>query len=233
MPRTIFVTGGSRGIGRAVVERFAKAGEQVFFCYLKNQEAAHHLCETYPNVHAIQGDVTSKEALEKAIRIAGDIDVLIPNAGIAWQGVIQDMKEEEWDHLFSVNVKGSFLAIQVALPGFLHKQKGCIVTVSSMWGITGASCEAAYAASKAAIIGFSKSLAKELAPSGIRVNCVAPGATDTDMLQHLNPQDLIDETPLGRLGTPQDIANAVYFLASEEASFITGQVLSPNGGWVI
>ena len=166
----------------------------------------------------------------------GPVDVLVNNAGIAEQKVFADITEQDWDRMFATNVKGMYLCAQAVLSDFLQKQSGAIVNLSSVWGITGASCEVHYSAAKAAVIGFTKALAKELAPSGVRVNCVAPGVIDTDMNAALAEEALAvlrEETPLGAIGTPEQVAEAIYFLAGEGAGFITGQVLSPNGGFVI
>jgi 3-oxoacyl-[acyl-carrier protein] reductase len=166
----------------------------------------------------------------------GPVELLVNNAGIAGYELFQDVTDELWDRYMGVNLNGARHAIQAVLPHMLHEKRGCIVNISSMWGLRGASCEVAYAATKAAVVGLTKSLALELAPSGIRVNCVAPGYIETDMVRVLGEETkamLVEETPIGRLGRPEDIAHAVSFLASEKASFITGQVLTADGGFIV
>ena len=177
-------------------------------------------------------DRMTKEVLHQF----GHIDVLINNAGIAQQKLFTDVTETEWERLFCVNVTGVFHCCQAVMPGMIRRQRGKILNLSSIWGMTGASCEVAYSAAKAAVIGLSKALAKEVGPSGITVNCVAPGVIDTQMNASLDDETragLREETPLGVLGKPEDVANLLFFLASEQADFITGQVISPNGGFVI
>ena len=173
---------------------------------------------------------------EQVVHQFGHLDALICNAGISYTGLLQDMTVSQWDELFAVHVRGAFLATRAFLPGMISRQSGSILYVSSMWGQVGASCEAAYSACKAALIGLGKALAKEAGPSGVRVNCLCPGVIQTDMLREYSQEDLrilADDTPLCRLGTPQDVARAAFFLSSQDASFITGQVLGVNGGFVI
>lgn len=235
---SVFITGGSRGIGAACVRAFAEAGRPAAFTYSARRDKAEALAaET--GALALCADSADRDAVESAVKTAreslGAIDTVVCNAGIAQQKLFQDITDDEWLTMLNVNLMGAVRTIRAALPDMLHRQKGSVVIVSSMWGERGASCESHYAASKAALIGLSKSLALELGPSGIRVNCVAPGVIDTDMVQVLGPEvlhDLAEQTPLGRLGTPQDIANAVAFLVSEKASFITGQVLTVDGAFV-
>ena len=230
---TIVITGGSRGIGAAAVELFAAQGHQVYFLYEKNHEAAHAVAEK-TGARAICCDVADKAAVEAAFRQIGDVDILICNAGIMHFAPINLMQEDEWDRIFAVNVKGIYNCVNAALPSFLQKQSGCIITVSSMWGQVGASCEAAYSATKGAVIALTKALAKELGPSGIRVNCVAPGVILTDMCANLEPEilaGLAEEAPVGRNGKPEDVAKAMEYLA--DASFVTGQVLAVNGGFIM
>ena len=232
MPNVV-ITGGSRGIGAAAVERFAARGDRVYFLYEKNHAAAQSVCEK-TGATAICCDVADKAAVEAAFRQIGDVDILICNAGICHTGLMSMMEESQWDRLFSVNVKGIYNCVNAAMPAFLRKHSGSIVTVSSMWGQVGASCEAAYSATKGAVIALTKALAKELGPSGIRVNCVAPGVILTDMCRDVDPailDEMAEENPVGRNGTPMDVANAMIYLA--DAEFITGQVLPVNGGYVI
>ena len=230
---TVVITGGSRGIGAAAVERFASRGHKVFFLYEKNHEAAEEVAKK-TGATAICCDVADGKAVKAAFAQIGDVDVLICNAGVMWFGLMSLMDEDAWDRIFNVNVKGIYNCVNAAMPAFLNKHAGSIVTVSSMWGQVGASCEAAYSATKGAIIALTKALAKELGPSGIRVNCVAPGVILTDMCASVDPEilaEMAEETPVGRNGTPMDVARAIGYLA--EAEFITGQVLPVNGGYVI
>ena len=232
---TIVITGGSRGIGAAAVELFAQKGHKVYFLYEKNHDAAREVAAR-TGATPIWCDVADSDAVWAAFNTIPDVDVLILNAGICHYGLMQDMPEQEWDRLFAVNVKGMYLCVNAAMPKFLKKQKGCIITVSSMWGQVGASCEVHYSASKAALIGMTQALAKEVGPSGIRVNCIAPGVIETDMNAHLDEEtmaSLSEETPLMRIGKPEEVARTALFLCSEGASFITGQVLGVNGGFII
>ena len=244
MKKTVFITGASRGIGRAAALCFAKNDYKVAICYNKNEAAAN---EVLAEINALGGsaavfkaDVSDMaeicNATQNARKAFGTIDVLINNAGIAQQKVFSDITEEDWDDMFDINVKGMFNTCKCVLDDMIDKKQGKIINISSIWGIAGASCEVHYSAAKAAVIGFTKALAKELAPSGICVNCVAPGVIKTDMLSSFDEStlsSLAEETPLGRLGTPEDIAETLLFLASDKADFITGQVISPNGGFVI
>ena len=230
---TIVITGGSRGIGAAAVELFTNKGHQVFFLYEKNHPAAQAVAEA-TGATAICCDVADGEAVRAAFRQIENVDVLILNAGICHYGLMQDTPEADWDRLFAVNVKGIYHCVNAAMPAFLRNQKGCIITVSSMWGQVGASCEAAYSATKGAVIALSKALAQELGPSGIRVNCIAPGVIDTDMCANVSPEtmaQLAEDSCVGHNGTPMDVAQAMAYLA--EAEFVTGQVLAINGGYVI
>ncbi len=229
----VVITGGSRGIGAAAVAQFARRGDKVWFLYEKNHAAAQAVAEA-TGATAICCDVSDRSAVDAAFAQIPDVDILVCNAGICHTGLINQIPEEAWDRLFSVNVKGMYLCIQAALPFFFRKQAGCIVNISSMWGQVGASCEAAYSATKGAVIALTQSLAKELGPSGIRVNAVAPGVILTDMCAEIDPEileQLRQETPVGRNGTPEDVAQAILYLA--DAPFVTGQVLSVNGGFVI
>ena len=230
---TVVITGGSRGIGAAAVELFASRGHRVYFLYEKNHEAARAVAEK-TGASPICCDVADPAAVQAAFRQIQDVDVLVCNAGICHYGLMSMMDESAWDRIFDVNVKGIFNCVNAAMPTFLRKQAGSIITVSSMWGQVGASCEAAYSATKGAVIALTKALAQELGPSGIRVNCVAPGVIATDMCANVDPEILAgmaEDTPVGRNGTPMDVARAMEYLA--EAEFITGHILSVNGGYVI
>ena len=230
---TVVITGGSRGIGAAAVALFAQRGDRVFFLYKKNHAAAEQV-SARTGATGICCDVANGNAVAEAFRRIPDVDILVCNAGIGHHGLMSMLPEADWDRLFAVNVKGVYHCINAAMPCFLKKQAGSIVTVSSMWGQVGASCEAAYSATKGAVIAMTKALAKELGPSGIRVNSVAPGVVLTDMCEGLSEEtmeDLRQESPISRIGTPEDIAKAIAYLADEE--FITGQVLGVNGGFII
>ena len=230
---TVVITGGSRGIGAAAVEAFAARGYRVYFLYEKEHEAAAAV-SAKTGAAAICCDVADGQAVREAFRQIGHVDVLVCNAGICQYGLMSMTSEETWDRVFAVNVKGIYHCVNAAMESFLQKQKGCVITVSSMWGQVGASCEAAYSASKGAVIALTQALAKELGPSGIRVNCVAPGVILTDMCAGIDPEileEMAQEAPVGRNGTPEDVAKAMVFLA--DAEFITGQVLPVNGGYVI
>ena len=231
--KTTVITGGSRGIGAAAVELFAQMGHRVYFLYEKAHDAAQAVSQK-TGATAICCDVADGKAVKEAFAQIPDVDILICNAGIAGIGLMQDLPEEQWDRFFDVNVKGMYHCINAAMPAFLKKHSGSIVTVSSMWGQVGSSCEAAYSATKGAVIALTQALAKELGPSGIRVNCVAPGVVLTDMCEGVSEETLAQlaaETPVGRNGVPMDIAKAMAYLA--EAEFVTGQVLAVNGGFVI
>ena len=242
MEQTALVTGASRGIGRAVALELSRRGWNVCVNYLERQDAARSLVEQIEaeghHAIAVQADVADRGAVEAMVRDTraglGPISLLVNNAGISPHGLFQDTDDATWDRTLAVNLTGARNAIQAVLPHMLSEKRGCIVNISSIWGLRGASCEVAYACSKAAIIGLTRSLA--LAPSGIRVNCVAPGCIDTDMVKVLGPETremLVEETPLGRLGTPEDIAHAVAFFAEERSSFLTGQVLTADGGFIV
>ncbi len=239
MKQTVLITGASRGIGAAVARKYAQEGYRLILTYREREDQIKELCATLKTeVLPIRADVARVEEVEQMVaqgmRAFGGVDVLVNNAGIAEQKLFSDITPEDWDRMFDVNVKGMYLVTKAVLPSMIHEKRGSIVNLSSIWGLTGASCEVHYSASKAAVIGFTKALAKELGPSGISVNCVAPGVISTDMNAHLPAeilQELKEETPLGTLGTPEDVAEAVWFLS--QSRFITGQVLSPNGGMVI
>lgn len=242
--KTALITGASRGIGRAIAKRFAAEGYAVILHYNSSRDRAMSLLEEIraggTAAMAVKADLTSAEetaALFDAVYSQfSAVDVLINNAGTAQQKLFTDITEADWDGIFDLCVKGAFRCAQAVLPGMLRRHSGKIINISSVWGITGASCEVHYSAAKAALIGFTKALAKEVGPSGIHVNCIAPGVIDTEMNAMLSNETLCalkEETPLGRLGTVEDIAQTVLFLASEKADFITGQVFSPNGGFLI
>ena len=229
----VVITGGSRGIGAAAVELFSARGDRVYFLYEKNHQAAKAVAER-TGATAICCDVADGAAVKAAFSEIPDVDILICNAGIVHYGLMSMMAEADWDRIFDVNVKGIYTCVNAAMPAFLRKHSGSIVTVSSMWGQVGASCEAAYSATKGAVIALTRALAKELGPSGIRVNCVAPGVILTDMCANVDPEILTEmgeESPVGRNGTPMDVAKAMEYLAN--ADFITGHVLNVDGGYVI
>ena len=230
---TVVITGGSRGIGRAAVELFAQKGHRVFFLYEKNDAAAMDVAGK-TGATPIRCDVADSTAVKAAFRQIGDVDILICNAGICFYGLMQSMKEADWDRIFDVNVKGIYNCVNAALPSFLQKQRGSIVTVSSMWGRVGSSCEAAYSATKGAVIALTKALAKELGPSGIRVNCVAPGVIDTDMNRCFSEEELqalIEEIPADRLGQPEEVGLLALKLA-ESPLYLTGQIITMDGGFL-
>lgn len=231
--KNVVITGGSRGIGKAAVEYFAARGDRVYFLYEKSHEAAREVAAR-TGATAICCDVADRGAVQAAFREIGEVDILINNAGICFYGLMSQMEEADWDRIFAVNVKGIYNCVNAAMPSFLNKQRGCVINVSSMWGRVGSSCEAAYSATKGAVIALTKALAKELGPSGVRVNAVAPGVILTDMCAGVD-QSILDgmaeETPVGRNGTPEDIARAMGYLA--DADFVTGHILNVDGGFVI
>ena len=229
----VVITGGSRGIGAAAVECFAARGDRVWFLYAANEEAAKAVAEK-TGAAGIRCDVSDGASVQEAFGAIGDVDILVCAAGIAHYGLLSMTDEATWDRLFAVNVKGIYHCVNAAMGSFLAKQAGSIVTVSSMWGQVGASCEAAYSATKGAVIALTKALAQELGPSGIRVNCVSPGLILTDMCGNLDQETLegmAEQTPLGRNGTPEDVAKAIEYLA--DAPFVTGTVLNVNGGYIV
>lgn len=244
MKKTVLITGASGGIGRATALAFAKSGYNVAVHYNKSHDAAEELCREIKTLGvkaiAVQAEISDRTAVEKMFSetkaALGAVGVLVNNAGIAEQALFSDITEEMWDRMFNVNVKGAYLCTKAALTDMIHEKWGRIINISSMWGISGASCEVHYSASKAALIGFTKALAKEVGLSGITVNCIAPGVIDTRMNGHLSPdimEELKNETPLNRIGTPEDVAEAILFLAGHKASFITGQVISVDGGFIL
>ncbi len=238
------ITGASRGIGAAIAVTLAKAGAAVAINFLRNEERAQAVaedCRTYGSKAVpIQADVTDDRAVARltatTVKELGEPTILVNNAGRARSALLVDTTEAIWDELMNANLKAPFFCTKAVLPSMIRKRHGRIVNISSIWGIAGGSFEVAYSASKGGLIALTKALAKELGPSGITVNAVAPGAIETDMLNDLAPDDRAEislETPVGRLGTPEDVASAVLFLVSPGASFITGQIISPNGGLVI
>ena len=241
--KTVWITGASRGIGAACARRFAAEGWQVALGWCTQKEKAEALAaelnalapRTALAVHTDVRDAAGIKAAAQAIQNEfGGIDCLVNNAGIARQQLFTDVTEADWDEMFDVSCKGMYRTVQAVLPGMLHEKRGSIVNISSIWGVVGASCEVPYSAAKGAVITFTQALAKELGPSGIRVNCVAPGVIETDMMAAFTPEDkaaLAEETPLCRIGSPQDVAAAVVFLAGEDAAFITGQTLGVDGGF--
>ena len=250
MPRpdqqTVLITGGSRGIGAASVLAFAKAGYRVAFTWHSSADAARRVVETVQQavpgstVLAIRADAADsaqvRDAVAQTARELGGPQVLVCNAGIAQQKLFTDLTDEDWRRMMSVDLDGVFYACRAALPGMIREKNGRILCVSSMWGQTGGSCEVHYSAAKAGVIGLCRALAKEEGPSGITVNCVAPGVIDTDMMASFTEEDraaLAEETPVGRLGTAEEIARTLVFLASPDAGYITGQVIGQNGGLVI
>ena len=244
MAKHVLITGASRGIGAAAARVFASEGWNVALNYCRSRDQALSLAAELSaggvEAVALEGDVSDPDqasALVEAAASMGPLDALVCCAGIALpQQLLTDTTDQQWRQVMGVDLDGVFYTMRAACPHMVRRQRGSIVTVSSMWGITGGSCEAAYSAAKAGVIGLTKAMAKELGPSHIRVNCVAPGVIDTDMNGHLTAQDLAalaEETPLGRIGQPEEVARAICFLEGEEASFITGQVLPVDGGMVI
>lgn len=234
MKKIALVTGASRGIGKAAALALARDGWTVHVNYIQSRAAAEAVAAQTGGM-AICADVSDGQAVEAMFEKIEPVDLLVNNAGVAVYGLLTDLDPAVWQRLFDVNVTGMYNCCRCAIPPMVHEKAGHIINLASILGTNGASCEVAYSATKGAVVAFTKALAKELGPSGIRVNCVAPGVIDTDMVQVLGPEvlhDLAEQTPLGRLGTPQDIANAVAFLASEKASFITGQVLTVDGAFV-
>lgn len=239
MNKKVLIIGGSRGIGAEAVRLFTASGCSVVFTYHRAELAADALRRETGAV-PVRCDVKHPDsvriAVEKAVSTLGSIDVLICNAGTADYGLITDIEESRWEEIIDTDLNGVFYCIRNVLPSMISRKSGCIITVGSMWGETGASCEVAYSAAKAGVIGLTKALAKEVGPSGIRVNCLSPGMIDTDMNAAFTEEDvkaIAYDTPLGRTGDPAEIAKVMRFLASDDASFITGQVIGVNGGFVI
>ncbi len=237
--KNVFITGGSRGIGKAMVELFSENGYKVAFTY-KSSEAEALALSKKCSALAIKANSASEDeinyAVERALAEIGEIDCLINNAAVSSFSLFTDIKTEEWNDIFSVNVTAAFLYTRALLPQMIKRKSGRIINISSMWGIVGSSCEVAYSATKAALIGMTKALAKEVGPSGITVNAIAPGVIDTKMNSALSEEDmeiLKNDTPLMRIGSTKEVAEAALFLASEAASFITGEVLNVNGGYIV
>lgn len=240
--KTIIVTGGSRGIGKCMVENFAKDGYNVVLNYNKSEKQAkqikQNLADEGIEIEIFKADISKRNEVKKLIEFTlnkfQNIDVLINNAGIARLHLFTDVTEEEWDEVIDTNLKSAFFTTQEVLPNMIHNKKGCIINISSVWGLVGASCEAVYSASKAGLNGLTKALAKELGPSNIRVNAIAPGIIDTQMNSNLDEkikEELKTEIPLGRIGNAIDIYRCAKWLVEDE--YTTGQIISPNGGWVI
>ncbi|MUT66418.1 3-oxoacyl-ACP reductase FabG [Paenibacillus sp. NEAU-GSW1] len=241
-PSTVLVTGGSRGIGAAIAQRFAAEGANIIIHYLESHEAANETARKCmalgANVMTINADLRSKEQLirmkEKLESLHLMPDILVNNGGISHYGMLIDVTEQEWDDVMSVNLKGMFLCSQIFMPHMIANRFGRIINVSSVWGMAGASCEVLYSTTKGGMNAFTKALAKELAPTGITVNAVAPGAVDTMMMSGFDDAEkaaIEQEIPLGRFAQPDEVASLVYFLSLPESSYITGQIISPNGGW--
>lgn len=240
---TVLITGASRGIGASIAERFAMEGLNVIIHYGNSHEKANEAarrCMAYgAKVLTISADLRSKEEIirmKEKLELHGLYpDILVNNAGIATYGMLEDLTEEQWDDMMNVNLKGVFLCTQAFMPHMVRMRFGRIINVSSIWGMSGASCEVAYSAAKGGVNAFTKALAKELAPSLVTVNAVAPGAVHTDMMASFEEAELRrleEEIPAGRLAAPEEIASLVYFLALPESGYITGQIISPNGGWI-
>jgi 3-oxoacyl-[acyl-carrier protein] reductase len=241
--QTALITGASRGIGAAIAERFATLGMNVVIHYLHSHEAANDVARRClalgANAMTISADIRSAEQIERMKEKLEKRDlipnILVNNAGISHFGLLSDLSEDEWDDVMNVNLKGTFLCTKAFMPAMVSARYGRIINVSSVWGMSGASCEVAYSTAKGGLNAFTKALAKELAPSGVTVNAVAPGAVQTDMMASFDGEEIAalqNEIPAGRLGQPDEIASLVYFLALPESGYITGQVISPNGGWV-
>jgi len=242
MAKTVLITGASRGIGAACALAFAGAGYNVAINYRQNHAAARDVfnkaAEMGTGAMLCPADVSDRgqvsEMITSVLRSFGRVDVLVNNAGIAGQGLFTDITPQQWEEMFAVNVTGTFNVTQAALPGMIERKSGSVINISSMWGVVGASCEVHYSAAKAAVIGMTKALAKEVGPSGIRVNCIAPGVIQTDMNSMHSPETLRvlkEDTPLMRLGTPEDVAALALYLAGEGAAFVTGQVICADGGF--
>ena len=240
--KTVLVTGGSRGIGKCIAENLAKDGYNVVLNYNKSKKQAEETKKNLEkqgiNIEIFKADISKREEVKKLVAFTlkkyGNIDVLINNAGIAKIQMFNDITDKDWDEMIGTNLNSVFYCTQEVIPNMIHNKNGCIINISSIWGLVGASCEVAYSVSKAGINGMTKSLAKELGPSNIRVNAIAPGVIDTDMNSNIDlaiKKQIEDETPLGKIGKPEDIYNCVKWLVKD--NFTTGQIISPNGGYVI
>ena len=237
--KNVLITGGSRGIGAEAVRQFSAAGDRVVFTYHRSELQADALRQETGAV-PVRCDVrfsnSVRIAVDKAMALLGHIDVLICNAGIADQSLITDIEETRWEEVIDTDLNGVFYVCRHVLPSMISRKNGCIITVGSMWGETGASCEVAYSAAKAGVIGFTKALAKEVGPSGIRVNCISPGMIDTEMnaaVDETAVREISNDTPLCRTGRPEEVASVMRMIASDGASFVTGQIIGVNGGLVI
>ena len=237
--KTVLINGGSRGIGKECVKLFSERGYSVAFTYKNSEEEAKILAKE-TGALAIRADSKCEEDVKRAVALTvqkyGDIDCLINSAAVSSFSLLTDLTLEEWNDTLAVNLTGVFLYSKAVIPYMVKKKQGRIINISSMWGVVGSSCEAHYSATKAGVIGLTKALAKELGPSGITVNAIAPGVIDTDMNKSLSSEDieaLKEETPLSRIGTPREVAESAWFLASDAASFITAEVLNISGGFVV
>ena len=231
----VLITGGSRGIGKACVELFAKNGHEVIFFYRSSHGAAQEL-EKSTGARAVVCDISSPDAVRSAMAEIGEVDVLINNAGISRFNFFDSISDCEWREMIDTNLSGTFYVSREAAKGMISKKSGRIINIGSMWGKTGASCEVHYSASKAGLRGMTMALAKELGPCGITVNCIEPGVIDTEMNAHLSDEDISElcaDTPLGRIGSAEEVAHLAYFLASDKASFITGQIIGIDGGFAV
>jgi len=239
MSKTVFITGGSRGIGECAVKEFSRLGYNVAFTHFKSEEKAKEI-EKSTGACGIFCDVSKSNSVNDAVKIAtekyGKIDILINNAGISEFALFTDITDGMWHRMIDTNLSSAFYTLRAVLPQMISRKEGIIINVSSMWGQVGASCETHYSVAKAGMIGLTKSLAKEVGPSGIRVNCVCPGTIDTEMNAHLSSEDkeaLINDTPLGKIGKCEDVVNTLLFLSDDKSAFITGQIFGVNGGYII
>ena len=231
MKGKVFVTGASRGIGFALAKLFAESGYKVFALWHNAKENLENIGDL--DIIPVQGDVSSMQSMERVYAEIGEVDILINNAAISHFGLVTDLTEAEWDNILNVNLKSSYITSKVFLPDMIRKHSGKIINVSSIFGVVGGSCEVAYSTAQAGMIGFTKALAKEVGPSGIAVNCIAPGVIETEMNARLSKEEkaaLADETPLGRLGTPEEVARLALYLAKD--TFITGEVINIGGGFL-
>lgn len=231
--KTVLITGGAGGIGKALIAAFDAADYRVFYSYHRQKTEQKNAIGYYCDL----SEISSVKALVTAIKADGYLpDVIVNNAGLAHTSLFQDLTDADWMSVRTVNLDAPMAIVKGFLPEMIRRKSGAIINISSMWGQVGGSCEVGYSAAKAGLIGFTKALAKEIGPSGITVNCIAPGVIDTPMNAHLTVEDLAllaDETPMGRLGKPEEVADLAVYLASGQATFITGQVLAVNGGLVV